>query len=129
MEKKSLVTVGNYDVMKINAIDEKNNYIYFEASPQNATQQYLYRTKLDGKGKAERVSPLNQNGTHEYDVSPHAKFAFHTFSNYYTPDTEEWISLPDHSALDGHKVYNAIQKADSSKSNIKFFTIKTRRRN
>ena len=94
--KEKLVTNGNYDVMKISAIDEKNNYIYFEASPQNATQQYLYRTKLDGKGKAERISPLNQNGTHDYDVSPHAKFAFHTFSNYYTPETAEWISLPDH---------------------------------
>ena len=123
--KEKLITAGNYDVMKISAIDEKNNYIYFEASPQNATQQYLYRTKLDGKGKAERVSPLNQNGTHDYDVSPQAKFAFHTFSNYYTPVTEEWVSLPDHSALDGHKVYHAIEKADSTKSNITFFKIKT----
>jgi dipeptidyl-peptidase-4 len=60
-------------------------FIYFEASPQNATQQYLYRTKLDGKGIAERVSPLNQNGTHGYDVAPQAKFAFHSFTNYYTP--------------------------------------------
>ena len=123
--KEKLITAGNYDVMKINAIDEKNNYIYFEASPENATQQYLYRTKLDGKGKAERVSPLNQNGTHEYDVSPQAKFAFHRFSNYYTPETNEWISLPDHSALDRHKVYHAIEKASSTKSNIEFFTIKT----
>ncbi|MEP6948024.1 MAG: DPP IV N-terminal domain-containing protein [Ginsengibacter sp.] len=123
--KEKLVTVGNYDVMKINAIDEKNNYIYFEASPQNATQKYLYRIKLDGKGKAERISPLNQNGTHEYNVSPNARFAFHTFSNYYTPKAEEWVSLPDHSALDGHKVYHAVEGADSTKSNIKFFAIKT----
>jgi dipeptidyl-peptidase-4 len=123
--KEKLITAGNYDVMKINTIDEKNNYVYFEASPQNATRQYLYRTKLDGKGKAERMSPLNQNGTHDYDVSPQAKFAFHTFSNYYTPETEEWVSLPDHSALDGHKVYHALEGADSAKSNIKFFTIKT----
>ncbi len=123
--KEKLITNGNYDVMKINAIDEKNNYVYFEASPQNATQQYLYRTRLDGKGKAERISPLNQNGTHDYDVSPQAKFAFHTFSNYYTPVTKEWISLPDHAALDGHKVYDAIQAADSSKSKMKFFTVTT----
>lgn len=124
-KKETLITNGNYDVMKISAIDEKHNYIYFEASPQNATQQYLYRTKLDGKGKAERVSPLNQNGTHGYDVSPQAKFAFHSFTNYYTPRTHEWISLPAHSALDGHKVDIAIASADSTKSNITFFTIKT----
>ncbi|MGH2564160.1 MAG: DPP IV N-terminal domain-containing protein, partial [Ginsengibacter sp.] len=124
-KKERLITNGNYDVMKISAIDEKNNYIYFEASPQNATQKYLYRTKLDGDGKAERVSPLNQNGTHEYDVSPQAKFAHHTFTNYYTPSTSEWVSLPSHFALDGHKVYNAIQASDSTKSNITFFAIKT----
>lgn len=124
-KKETLITNGNYDVMKISAIDQTHNYIYFEASPQNATQRYLYRTKLDGKGKAERVSPLNQNGMHDYDVSPQAKFAFHSFTNYYTPQIHEWISLPHHLALDGHKVDNAIQAADSTKSNIKFFTIKT----
>lgn len=124
-KKETLITNGSYDVMKINAIDEKHNYIYFEASPQNATQQYLYRTKLDGKGKAERVSPLNQTGTHGYDVSPQAKFAFHSFTNYYTPRTHEWISLPKHLALDGHTVDNAIASADSTKSNITFFTVKT----
>ncbi len=123
--KETLITKGAYDVMKINAIDEKNNYIYFQASPQNATQSYLYRTKLDGKGMAERLSPSNQNGTHDYDVSPNAKFAMHSFSNHYTLPTEEWVSLPDHSALDGHKVYHAVTSADSTKSNIQFFTVKT----
>jgi len=126
-KKETLITVGNYDVMKISAIDEKNNYVYFEASPQNATQQYLYRTKLDGKGKAERISPLNQNGTHDYDVSPQAKFAFHTFSNYYTPDAEEWVSLPGHKFINDDDVNTAIAKyaADKTKSNIEFLTIKT----
>ena len=27
------------------------------ASPDNATQNYLYRTRLDGKGEAELLSP------------------------------------------------------------------------
>ena len=123
--KEIKITNGNYDIINIESIDEKNGFVYFMASPDNATQQYLYRTKLDGKGKAERISPLNQNGTHAYDISPQAKFAFHTFSNYYTPNTKEWISLPDHSALDGHKVYHAVTDADSSKSNTSFFKIKT----
>ncbi len=123
--KETIITKGNYDIMSIEAIDEKNNYVYIDASPQNATQLYLYRIKLDGKGAAERVSPANQNGTHEYNISPGVKFAFHTFSSYYTPYTNEWISLPDHSSLDGHKVYNAVKGAASSNSNIKYFTIKT----
>lgn len=122
-----LLTVGNYDVMKINAIDEKNNYVYFEASPQNATQKYLYRTTLDGKGNAERISPASQEGTHDYDVSPQAKFALHSFSNYYTPGASEWIALPSHAFINGNDVNAAVKEyaADKSKSNIEFFTIKT----
>ncbi|WP_315816406.1 DPP IV N-terminal domain-containing protein [Paraflavitalea speifideaquila] len=57
-KKETLITVGNYDVMEITCIDEKSGYVYFMASPDNATQKYLYRTKLDGKGKPERISPL-----------------------------------------------------------------------
>ncbi len=38
-----LVTPGNYDVIEISLIDEKNNLVYFMASPDNATQSYLYK--------------------------------------------------------------------------------------
>lgn len=123
--KEKLVTNGNYDVMDISAIDEAGNYVYFLASPENATQQYLYRTKLDGSSKAERVSPATQNGTHEYDLSPNAKFAAHRFSNYYTSEAREMISLPGHQSLDGGKVELAVKKSDSTKSPVQFFKIKT----
>lgn len=124
--KETLITKGNYDVMDISIIDEKNNYIYFFASPENATQKYLYRTKLDGSGTAGRISPSHQIGTHNYNVSPTAAFAYHTFSNYYTPATTEWISFPEHHPLLGqNKVNNAIAKADKHKVNVEFFKIKT----
>ncbi len=48
--------------MEIAGKDEKKGYLYFYASPENATQRYLFRTKLDGTGKAERFSPANQPG-------------------------------------------------------------------
>jgi dipeptidyl-peptidase-4 len=124
-KRETLITPGNYDVMDIKRVDEKGGYVYFMASPVNATQKYLYRTKLNGKGKAELLSPLNQIGTHDYIISPNAKLAWHSFSNYYTPTTTEWVVLPDHAALDGHKVYHAVEQADSTKSNISFFKIKT----
>jgi dipeptidyl-peptidase-4 len=124
-KKETLITPGNYDVISIKSIDEKGGYVYFMASPDNATQKYLYRAKLNGKGNVELLSPLNQRGTHDYTISPNAKYAEHTFSNYFTPEATEWISLPDHSALDGHRVYHAVQAADSSKSNVSFFKIKT----
>lgn len=125
-KKETLITVGNYDVMEITCIDEKGGFLYFMASPENATQKYLYRIKLDGKGKAERLSPASQPGTHDYDVSPNAKYAQHTFSNYYTSYTSELISLADHKGLNGeNKVADAVAKANKAGSKVEFFKVKT----
>ena len=125
-KSEKLITNGNYDVMDIAAIDEKSGYVYFFASPDNATQKYLYRTRLDGSGAAERLSPSNQQGTHGYNVSPTGAFAYHTFSNHYTQPSNEWVSLPDHKALNGQeKVNEALAKADKSKANVEFFKVKT----
>ena len=125
-KKETLITAGNYDVMDIAAIDEKSGYVYFFASPENATQQYLYRAKLDGKSKAERLSPANQSGTHEYNVSPTGQFAFHTFTNYYTPPANEWISLPDHKGVNGTRVVDeALAKSKPTDSPVEFFKVKT----
>ncbi|MFY8088615.1 MAG: DPP IV N-terminal domain-containing protein [Rubrivivax sp.] len=48
-----LITKGNFDVISPEAIDEANGYVYFMASPANATQKYLYRAGLDGAGEAD----------------------------------------------------------------------------
>lgn len=124
-KSETLITKGNYDVMDIQAIDENTGYVYFAASPENATQKYLYRTKLDGSGEAERLSPADQPGTHNYIVSPTGAFAQHSFSNYYTPTAREWVSLPKHESIDGNKVREALAKSNKAASNIEFFKVKT----
>src|SRR6186713_2991994 len=55
--KETLLTKGNYDMISMRSIDEARGAVYFMASPDNATQQYLYRADLAGKGKLELVSP------------------------------------------------------------------------
>ena len=55
--KVALVTAGAYDVVSVESVDVARGLVYFIASPDNATQRYLYRTRLDGNGPAERVSP------------------------------------------------------------------------
>jgi dipeptidyl-peptidase-4 len=120
-----LVTNGSYDVIQISLIDEKNNLLYFMASPENATQSYLYRCSLDGKGIAERLTPVDQPGTHEYALSPNGKFASNMFSNYYTMPQQEWITLPDHQALSGSKAASPAKATDSASSNISFFKVVT----
>jgi dipeptidyl-peptidase 4 len=125
-KKETLITRGNYDVIDIVRIDEKNNFVYYLASPKNATQKYLYRTPLNGNGNAELISPVNQQGTHNYNVSTNGNYAEHSFSNYYTENTKEWISLPTHIALNNDKtLINTIAKANKMKSPVEFFKIKT----
>ncbi|WP_290792960.1 S9 family peptidase [Flavihumibacter sp. UBA7668] len=121
-----LITKGAFDVMDIAAIDEKGNYLYFIASPANATQRYLYRSRLDGKGEAERVSPANQTGTHYYDISPGARFAQHSFSNHYIQPVQEIIQLKNHEAVAGTKSINEIiNKTNPKTGPVEFFTIRT----
>ncbi len=123
-KKEILITKGNYDIASIKSIDEKSNLIYFMASPVNATQLYLYRTKLDGKGPLQLVSQHDLAGTHEYDISPDSKFAVHSFSNHQTYPATEWVSLPDHKPLDADKsIANTIKKDE--RNSVEYFTLKT----
>ena len=91
-----LITRGKYDVVGIDGTDEKGGWLYFIASPDNATQRYLYRARLDGSGDAERVSPANTPGTHVYDVSPDSHWAFHTYSRADLTPATDLVELPSH---------------------------------
>ena len=91
-----LVTNGNFDVVSIAAVDQKGGWLYYMASPTNATQLYLYRTRLDGKGSAERITPAAQAGRHAYSISPDTKWAMNRWSTFDTPPVNDLVSLPDH---------------------------------
>jgi dipeptidyl-peptidase 4 len=80
----------------VSGVDSAKGLIYYTASPQNATQLYLYRSRLDGKGKAERVTPRNQPGYHLYRISHDGRWALHTYSAFGTPPIVELVSLPEH---------------------------------
>lgn len=96
--RERLITAAPYDVIKLDLIDEKNGYVYFSASPENALQQYLYRIKLAG-GKAERLTPNDKAGINEYLVSPNGKLAQYTFNNTGIYMAGATISIPAHKEL------------------------------
>ncbi|HEY2727350.1 MAG TPA: prolyl oligopeptidase family serine peptidase, partial [Parafilimonas sp.] len=98
-KNQTLLTNGDYDIITVKGYDDKSGYVYFMASPDNATQKYLYRVKMDGKTKAERLSPDNESGTHDYDLSTNGMYASHDFSNINTPPVEDWVSLPKHTVI------------------------------
>ena len=89
-----LLTPGDYDVLSVNAIDEKRGWLYVTASPSDPTKRFVYRVALDGSGRRELVGPAGQTGVHRYDVSPSAQWAFHSFSSLDTPPVTELVRLP-----------------------------------
>jgi dipeptidyl-peptidase-4 len=124
-KKEVLLTKGNYDLVRTNAIDEKGGYVYFMASPENATQQYLYRVSLDGKGKLELMSPAAQKGTHTYNISPGGSYATHNFSNHLYESVSEWVSLPGHNSIKTNESPAGGRGAGRPKYPVKFFQIIT----
>jgi dipeptidyl-peptidase-4 len=99
----SLLTPGDFDIIDRAVIDEAGGWYYFYASPENATQKYLYRVALNGSGTMERITPDNQPGTHDYDFSPDAKWAFHTYSTLDSPPIIELVELA------GHRVVRVLE--------------------
>ena len=78
--RETLVTRGSMDAISVAGVDEKNGWVYFIASPENATQRYLYRAPLDGSGDPVRVTPAEFAGTNTYTISPDGKIRAFTDS-------------------------------------------------
>jgi dipeptidyl-peptidase-4 len=120
-----LITNGEYDVIDLKYIDSNEGYVYYLASPDNATQTYLYKTKLNGTGDNELLSVESLKGSHDYSFSSNGKYAFHTFSNYYTPRAKEFITVSNQKALNEEEsIVNTVKKSEE-KTTTEFFTITT----
>ena len=119
-KKETLITKGEFDVIRILQIDTKGGYVYYMASPESAVEQYLYRSRLDGKKAAERVTPMGFNGTYSYNISPGAKYALCSYSNCATPRVYEMVSLPD------HKVIRTLEDNEALKAVYASYGFRTR---
>jgi len=96
--KKQLLTEGEYDVAEqyIHADD----LLYFNASPNNSTQRYLYSVNLNNATDSVRRTPKEFLGINRYNVSPNGKYAIHSHTNVKAPLTSQLISLPDHKTIE-----------------------------
>ncbi|MEP7227680.1 MAG: S9 family peptidase, partial [Gemmatimonadales bacterium] len=103
--KMRLATKGAFDLHNpgsafgqpfVTGVDSARGWIYYTASPENATQLYLYRSRLDGRGKPDRITPSDQPGYHSYRISRDGRWAIHTHSSFGTPPVVDVVSLPDH---------------------------------
>ena len=90
------VTPAATDAMEVAGSDAEGRWIYYVASPENATERYLYRARLDKPSAPERITAAGELGTHQYDISPDGRWAFHTFSAFDRPPVMDLVSLPEH---------------------------------
>jgi dipeptidyl-peptidase-4 len=122
---KKVLTPGEYDVTDIQRIDETSGWIYFRASPENATQKYLFRVSLNGDGEIEKITPSDKHGMHNYQISDGANFAFHTYSKADTPPVIDLVELPSHKSvrtlIDNKELIEKVNEL--KKTPVEFFQI------
>ncbi|WP_395745645.1 S9 family peptidase [Prosthecobacter sp.] len=92
------ITQGEFDVIDVGDVEAKTGWLYYFASPENATQRYLYRVSVDG-GEPQRLSPAGQAGTHGYEMTEDGKWAVHTYSTAISPPVVELVTLPGHQTV------------------------------
>jgi dipeptidyl-peptidase-4 len=120
-----LITRFDADVTDYVGVDEAGGWVYFLASPTNATQRYLYRSRLDGSGRPQRVTPATAEGTHSYVADPSGRLAFHTFSRFEQPPAVDVVELATHRSLRTLTDPSALSSkiAPLVKPPVEFFTI------
>jgi dipeptidyl-peptidase 4 len=102
-----LLTPGNFDA-NILAYDNASGDVYFEATPYDGTQRYLYKTNINNPDTV-RVTPAIFDGTNSYRFSPDAKYALHNNGNIKRNFNFRLVHLPDHK-----KIYPAADDKFSS---------------
>jgi len=108
------ITPGNFDVIGVENIDTTGGWVYYSASPDNPTQRYLFRSRLDGSGKAERLSPKNQPGTHHYLFPDRGDFVIDTYETFKQPPVTDVVRLPQHTSvrtlIDNHELREQLAR-------------------
>ena len=118
------VTKGDFDVIELLSINQNDGVIYFIASPDAASERYLYRVNLDGSN-LERVTPDGIPATHRYKISSDAQWAIHQVSRYDEPPVWNLIALPSHQDVRVLESNEAVRKAvsDLARKPTEFFRI------
>lgn len=86
----------NFDLMGLAHVDLDRDRLYVEASTENATQKYLWSCGMKSGG---RLTPAEQPGWHDYDISRDGSLAIHTYSSFDDPPVIDLVRLPSHERI------------------------------
>lgn len=133
-----LLTPGDYDVMAVEFADVDKGLLYVSAT-ENPTQKYLVQVSTDGGVMQwlSRESPgmprrhatpeTSMSGWHDYDVSPDAELAIHTYSFFDEPPVIDLVRLPAHERVrvlvDNAPLRQRYAKVDKGRN--EFFRVAT----
>jgi dipeptidyl-peptidase-4 len=108
------VTPGKLDVINVEKVDDERGWIYFEASPDDATRRYLFRAPIRGSAILHRLTPAQQPGSHAYNISPRGDVAIHFFSAFTKAPSTDLVRLPEHTVvrrlIDNKEVQDRLAK-------------------
>ena len=84
-EQLAQLTDGKWVVDNLNAVDEKNGWVYFSGRADTPLERHLYKAPLDGKSPEHVVRVTKRNGFHSIVFSGNLKTYIDKFSNINTP--------------------------------------------
>jgi dipeptidyl-peptidase-4 len=94
-----LITNFPADIITPVLLDEAHGFFYFTASPDDPIRTYLYRSRLDGTGNPERITPANLTGTNFYNASPNGAWAIHGYSSATHPTSYDLVRVDSHQVV------------------------------
>jgi len=121
--KEVQLTKGNWDVIELLGLDEKNGWVYYTSAETSPTQKELFRIKLDGTKKTKLSKRSGQNNAvfstgMKYYINYNSSANVPLYITLHTADGKELKVLEDNKALnESLKSYKFNQK--------EFFTFKT----
>jgi dipeptidyl-peptidase-4 len=115
------LTKGDWEVSRIDALDEAKGAVYFTATEKSPLERQLYRVALDGSGFTRLTKA---DGTHNINFAPNAAFFLDTFSNTSAPPRQDLFraDATKVATLNENKVEELAQYRLSP---VEFFSIKS----
>jgi dipeptidyl-peptidase-4 len=80
------VTTGDWEVVKVLAVDSRKDKIYYSSTEDSPLERHLYVVNFNGKGKKKLT---DVEGRHRIDMAPEATYYIDRFSNVNTPTVVE----------------------------------------
>ena len=123
---EQVITPWDMDVISLELVDEENGWLFFVASPEDPGKRFLYRSKLNGEGVPERLTPVSDSGWNTYQLSRDGKWAFQTHSTFENPPVVELVDLPQHNSIRSLMENRDLKDAVSQirRGEVEFFQVK-----